>query len=220
MTNINVPEPTKIWFLLDRSGSMSGLTQDVIGGFNTFVDEQARDPSGASHLTLVQFDTNAPFEVIHDAVRVEDVPALTARPRGGTPLLDAVGDLIERADQRLESRVRDNQPAEDQLVLIFTDGLENASHRYSRAQVAELVRDRQAAGWEFVFMGANQDSYLEAGRLGFQRESVSNFEASAVGTAAAFRSVSRGTREYRERPRRERRRPPGPSTAEPVRRRK
>ena len=211
MTDATVTEPTKLWFLLDRSGSMSRLTQDVIGGFNTFVADQAQEP-GRAHLTLVQFDSQAPFEIIHDAARIEEVPPLTTDiygPRGSTPLLDAIGELIEHADRRVDARARDDQPAEDQLLVIFSDGLENASRRFDRARVAELISERQEAGWEFVFMGANQDSYLEAGRMGVSQESISNFEASAAGTAAAFQSISRATREYRGKTRIERTRDSG-----------
>ena len=211
MTDATVTEPTKLWFLLDRSGSMSALTQDVIGGFNTFVTEQAQEP-GTAHLTLVQFDSQAPFEIIHDAARIEEVPSLTTEtysPRGSTPLLDAIGQLIEHADQRIEARSRNDESAEDQLVVIFSDGLENASQRYDPTRVAELISSRQQAGWEFVFMGANQDSYLEAGRMGISEESVSNFAATAAGTSAAFQSISRATREYRGKTRIERTRDSG-----------
>ena len=211
MTDATVTEPTKLWFLLDRSGSMSALTQDVIGGFNTFVTDQAQEP-GRAHLTLVQFDSHAPFEVIHDAARIEEVPLLTTEtysPRGMTPLLDAIGRLIEHADQRIGARSLADRTAEDQLVVIFSDGLENASRTYSRAKVAELISSRQEAGWEFVFMGANQDSYLEAGRIGFSEDSISNFEASAVGTSTAFQSISRATKEYRGKTRIERTRDSG-----------
>ena len=190
---------------------MSGLAQDVIGGFNTFIAEQAQEP-GSAHLTLVQFDSQAPFEIIHDAVRIGEIPALTTdtySPRGSTPLLDAIGELIRYADRRIEARSRDDQPAEDQLVVIFSDGLENASRRYGRAAIAGLIRERQEAAWEFVFMGADQDSYLEAGRMGFSQESISNFAATSAGTGAAFQSISRGAREYRGKTRRERRRDSG-----------
>ena len=211
LTDANVTDPTKLWFLLDRSGSMNALAQDVIGGFNTFVTDQARGP-GSAHLTLVQFDSEAPFEIIHDAVGIADVPELTTdiySPRGMTPLLDAIGKLIEHADQRIEARTRSGHTAEDQLVVIFTDGLENSSRRYSQAKVAELISSRQEAGWEFVFMGANQDSYLEAGRMGVSQESISNFEPSAAGTSAAFQSISRATSEYRGKTRMERTRDSG-----------
>ena len=211
MTDATVTEPTKLWFLLDRSGSMSRLTQDVIGGFNTFIAEQVGEP-GSAHLTLVQFDSQAPFEVIHDAVRIEEVPPLTTEiysPRGTTPLLDAIGDLFGHADQRIETRAAANQSAEDQLVVVFSDGLENASRRHDRASVAELISSRQQAGWEFVFMGANQDSYLQAGRIGVSRESISNFDATEAGTEAAFQSISRATKQYRGKTRIERTRDSG-----------
>lgn len=211
LTDATVTEPTKLWFLLDRSGSMSALTQDVIGGFNTFIAEQAGEP-GRARLTLVQFDSQDPFEVIHDAARIEEVRELntkTYRPRGSTPLLDAIGDLIEHADRRIEARSLDDQPSEDLLVVIFSDGLENASRRYDRARVAELISRRKESGWEFAFMGANQDSYREAGRVGLSQESVSNFEATSVGTAAAFESISRATTEYRGKTRIERARDSG-----------
>ncbi len=93
--------------------------------------------------------------------------------------------------------------------MIFSDGLENASRKYNRAQVAELISARKESGWEFVFMGANQDAYLQAGRIGFAKESISNFEASAAGTAAAFQSISRATREHRSKTRIQRTRDAG-----------
>lgn len=211
MTDASNAEPTKLWFLLDRFGSMSGLTQDVIGGFNTFVEKQAEGPGGA-RLTLVQFDSQNPFEILHDAAPIAEVPPLTAevyRPRGATPLLDAIGDLITYADRRIEARSNDKHPADDQLVVIFSDGLENASSRYNRAKEAELIGNRQESGWEFVFMGANQDSYLEAGRIGFSEASISNFAATEKGTSAAFQSISRATTEYRGKTRIERTRDSG-----------
>ena len=211
MTDETVTEPTKLWFLLDRSGSMRRLTHDVTGGFNTFVADQAGEP-GTAYLTLVQFDTKDPFEIIHDAARIEDVPELTAdiyRPRGTTSLLDAIGDLIEHADRRIEVRSLDGRPAEDQLVVIFSDGQENASRRFDRARVADLISRRQEDGWEFVFMGANQDSYLEAGRVGVAQESISNFDATSAGTVAAFQSISRAMTEYRGKTRMERARDSG-----------
>ena len=211
MTESTAPEPTKLWFLLDRSGSMGRLTEDVIGGFNTFIGEQAQ-ATGSAHLTLVQFDSQAPFDIIHDAAPVEAVPPLTTetyRPRGSTPLLDAIGVLIQHADRRIEARSANGRASEDQLVVIFSDGLENASRKYNRTQVAELISARKESGWEFVFMGANQDAYLEAGRIGFAKESISNFEASAAGTAAAFQSISRATREHRSKTRAQRTRDAG-----------
>ena len=123
-----------ISFLVDRSGSMRGLQNDVVDGFNGFVARQRTRP-GACTLTLVQFESNNACEVIHDAVPVDQVPDLRGdwyEPRGLTPLLDALGMLIEKANARL-ARLGHNK---DQIVAVFTDGLENASRRCSRARLS------------------------------------------------------------------------------------
>ena len=117
-------EPTKVWVLLDQSGSMSRLRQAVIEGANQFVAQQ-RVGAGECHLTLARFDTGAPFQVAIDATPIADAPALGSvdyRPRGGTPLYDAIGALIARADRRIAQRERNHEPAEDQVVVIYTDG--------------------------------------------------------------------------------------------------
>ncbi len=188
--------PVHVSFLIDRSGSMQGLEADVVGGFNRFAAEQRRQPGGC-RLTLVQFDSQDPFEVIHDARPLDEVDDLTLdryRPRGTTPLLDALGALIESVDRRLEES---GGSVEDQAVVVFTDGLENASRRWSRSDLFAAVERRKQAGWSFVFMGANQDSYREAGRLGFERGNIQNYESDARGTASSFRSFSRATSAYR-----------------------
>lgn len=113
---------THIHFLVDRSGSMQHLVDDVIGGFNGFIDEQRTTP-GDCRLTLVQFDSNNPFEMLHDAIPIGDVPELDRaryQPRGATPLLDALGSLLDLAERR-------HVASTDELLVVFTDGLENAS---------------------------------------------------------------------------------------------
>ena len=187
--------PVQVSFLIDRSGSMSGLQSDVVDGFNGFVAKQREHP-GTCTLTLVQFDSNEPYEVIHDAVPIKKVPDLTSeqyQPRGMTPLLDALGSLIEAADARLKRLDHD----EDQVVAVFTDGLENASRRWNRADLFDLITARKEAGWTFVFMGANQDSYAEAGRLGMDAGSVQDFRGDEQGVHLAFRSMDRAVGEYR-----------------------
>ena len=193
---------TKIWFLLDRSGSMQSLAGDVIGGFNRFVAEQASQP-GKARMTAVLFDGQNPFEVITDAQRIGDISELTQDTywaRGVTPLYDAVGDLIERADGRIADRAQAGKPVEDQVVLIFTDGHENASSRYDRAQIFDLVKRRQDDDWTFVFMGSNQDSYGEGSKVGFAAGNVQNYAATAQGTGDAFAEFSRGTSSFRTKP--------------------
>ena len=189
----------KIWFLLDRSGSMQHLAGDVIGGFNQFLADQATKP-GKVRMTAVQFDGQDPFEVIYDAQHVAAIPPPTNTTywaRGVTPLYDAVGTLIERADARLVKRAKDGCPLEDQLVLVFTDGLENASHRFERAQVFEMIKNRMDNDWTFVFMGANQDSYAEGGKIGLATGNVQDYAATPESVGAAFGSMSRATGEFR-----------------------
>src|SRR5262245_37591747 len=182
-------------FLLDRSGSMNAIRDDVIGGFNRFLREQQGRP-GECRMTLVQFDSQAPFEVLADAARVQEVPPLdTGRyePRSGTPLLDALGCLLDHAERR--ARGRD----EDPVVVVFPDGEENSSQRWTRAALFERIKALEARGFAFVFLGANQDSYAEAGSLGFASGSTSNW---APGTAKeAFGQMSRSIGSYRDKER-------------------
>ena len=158
------PAPVHVSFLIDRSGSMRGLGSDVVEGYNEFVAKQ-RSGSGECSLTLVHFDSNDPYEVIHDAIPIHRVPDLARdryQPRGMTPLLDALGTPVETAGTRLEGLGHD----ENQIVAVITDGLENASRNWSRAELFDLINAKKNAGWTFVFVGANQDSYAEAGGLG------------------------------------------------------
>ncbi len=197
---------TKIWFLLDRSGSMQSLTGDVIGGFNRFLDDQANQP-GEAQMTVVLFDGNNPFEVVVDAETIAEITQLTQDTywaRGVTPLYDAIGDLLERADRRIADRAKAGKPTEDQMVLIFTDGYENASSRYDRARVFDLIKKRQDDDWTFVFMGSNQDSYGEAGKVGFVGGNVQNYDSTSAGVNHAFAEFSRGASSFRSKPRRQR----------------
>ena len=197
---------TKIWFLLDRSGSMQSLTGDVIGGFNQFLAEQGSQP-GKARMTVVLFDGDNPFELVVDAETVAEIAQLTQDTywaRGVTPLYDAVGDLIERADRRIADRAKSGKPTEDQMVLIFTDGYENASRRYDRAQVFDLIKKRQDDDWTFVFMGSNQDAYDEAAKVGLVGGNVQNYASSSAGVNHAFTEFSRGASSFRSKPRRQR----------------
>ncbi len=189
----------KIWFLLDRSGSMASVAEDVIGGFNYFLAEQANQ-AGECRMTVVQFDSEDPFEVIAAGKRPGDVPELNDsvyQPRSLTPLYDAMGRLIKRADDRIARRSKAEKPPEDQLVVVFTDGLENNSHRYDRPEVFELVKKRQDDGWTFVFMGANQDSYAEGDKVGLDDGNIQNYAADSDNVAMAYQSMNRATNEFR-----------------------
>ena len=195
----DVSSRTKVWVLLDRSGSMSGLEEAVVAGTNEFLSTQ-RDGPGRCRLTLAQFDSQDPFAVFVNAKKIGNVSELTAhdyQPRGTTPLYDAIGSLIEAADARRKSRKRRGKAEEDQVVVVYTDGLENASRRYDRAKIFERIQKRQAKGWAFVFLGANQDSYAIGQGLGIDPRGVQNWGATPEGARAAHTSVGRGLRRRR-----------------------
>jgi ADP-ribosylglycohydrolase len=188
-----------IHFLLDRSGSMQSIAGDVVGGFNQFLASQQhqRDQRGDCRMTLVQFDSHDPFEIIADGRDVDEIAPFTDKsfvPRGSTPLLDAVGRLLDHAEARAHLDT-------SQLVVVFTDGQENASRHWSRTALFDRIRVLQERGWTFVFLGANQDAYTEAGAIGFDGGNTSNFAASADGVAFAYQSLARASSEWRGRDR-------------------
>jgi len=185
--------PVHLYMLLDRSGSMSGWQNDVIGGFNSFIKEQQTEKDECS-VTLVQFDGQDPYEKILDAEKLESVQELDASvysPRGNTPLLDALGRLIKSAEKR------NTKTPEDVLVWVFTDGLENASSEFTAAQIKDLVTEKEKEGWTFMFMGAGIDSYAVSGNLGFAESNTSHFLKSVDGIDAAFHQSARSMHSYR-----------------------
>lgn len=193
-----------LYVLLDRSGSMAAMADDVIGGFNRLLLDQQTSGSDAL-VTLVQFDSQEPAELVADAIPVREMTPLdpiTFQPRGSTPLLDATGRLLSRAIARAQRLAADGVPAEDVVVVSITDGHENASRELSLAQVRAMVEDRTEAGWTFVFLGAALDVYGESGDLGYDARSTQSFAASGAGTRAAFSSLSTATLKYRDKLRR------------------
>ena len=174
--------------LLDRSGSMEPMADDVVGGFNGFLATQQADGHDAV-LTLVQFDSQDSHEVLVAAAPIAEVRPLDAArfpPRGGTPLYAAIGHLIADATIRAEQTAS----AEDVLFVPFTDGQENQSTEYTRQQVFDLITKRQERGWTFAYLGANQDSYAEGGQIGHSAGNVQNFAPDAAGAKAAFASLA------------------------------
>lgn len=195
----SVAPATHIYFLLDRSGSMASIASDVIGGFNQFLAGQ-RVEGGDCLMTLVQFDSEDPYEVLADACPLAEMVALDAGafvPRGSTPLYDAMGRLLAHARSRFEDRRAAGQPEEHVVFVTFTDGLENASRELDRVKVFEVVKRGETDGWVFVYLGANQDAYAVGGEVGHQAGNVQNYRADAAGTAAAFASLDRATASYR-----------------------
>ena len=186
--------PVHVSFLIDRSGSMKPLVLDVVGGFNEFITKQ-RELNGDCTLTLVQFDSQDPFEVVHDAAGIDQVPDLTRdkyQPRGLTPLLDALGMLIQSVDKRAGLDQK-----EDQIVVVFSDGLENASSTWTRTALFDLIKARETQGWTFVFLGANQDVYHEASSFGFNTRNTQAYRGDSVGARHAMREVNRAVSSFR-----------------------
>jgi Mg-chelatase subunit ChlD len=188
-----------IWYLLDRSGSMGSIAEFVVQGFDEFVAEQRKE-QGVATMTLVQFDGEDVHDVLIDAEPLDRVRSIAGRfePRGMTPLYDAIGAILDRAEAHLE---RSGGEAADQLVVIMTDGMENASQRCTAAEIFRRIERLRKAGWTFVFAGANQDSYATGASLGLASGSTSNFTASPTGVLATHRGLTRSVREWRAKPR-------------------
>lgn len=188
---------TFIAVVLDRSGSMEGLREDTIGGFNSFLSEQKRCP-GEALFTLVQFDNF--YEIHADCLKIGDVRELTREtyvPRGGTALYDAIGRTIDSVGAKLAAMPEVERPSKV-LIMIQTDGHENASHAYTRAQVANMIKhQREKYAWDFVFVGASEQAVADAVALGVAAEWTAQYSADAVGTAAVLRSIGTSTTSYR-----------------------
>lgn len=181
---------TEIIFILDRSGSMHHLEGDTIGGYNSFLDQQ-RAEEGEARVTTVLFDDR--YEILHDYVDIKDISPITKKEyfaRGSTALLDAVGKTIKEVEHRQNFASVDETP-EKTMVVIITDGLENASREYSLDTVKKMVTAQQGKhGWEFIFLGANIDAVKTAGGFGISADRAVNYHADAVGTAMNFASIS------------------------------
>ncbi|MBM3696533.1 MAG: VWA domain-containing protein [Actinobacteria bacterium] len=202
------PAPIHISVVLDRSGSMRPLARYAVNGFNQFMAEQRRKP-GAARATLAQFDSEGPFEVLIDGVDLRLVPDLDIsryEPRGLTPLYDAVGQMIERLDADIAERAGRGLPEEDQLVAIITDGLENHSSRFDRRQVFGLIEERRRAGWAFVFLGADQDTYAAGARIGVAPQARVDWKKDPEGIMKMWDDLSYSAALHRLKPRAQRRR--------------
>lgn len=179
---------TEIIFLLDRSGSMSGLESDTIGGFNGFIEKQI-NPNETTILTAVLFDNT--YELLWNGVNAEDV-RLTEKEyfvRGVTALLDAIGKTILDAGSRISQASEEEMP-DEVLFVITTDGLENSSSEFSYDKVKNLIDSYQKKhNWKFIFLGANIDASVEANRIGIDSEDAFAFEASSVGVAKMYDMV-------------------------------
>jgi uncharacterized protein YegL len=190
---------TEIVCILDRSGSMDAIRDDAIGGFNSFLDSQQTLP-GQARLTLILFDHE--YLVVHSAQPIQQVVPLNADtyvPRGATALMDAIGITLEEIGNRLR-RTPEHERAEKVIVAILTDGLENASQRYSREIVFDMInRQRVVYSWEFIYLAANQDAIRTGGMIGIKATDAFTFAATADGVRDAWQSASRSVAECRQR---------------------
>lgn len=181
---------TELVFILDRSGSMAGLETDTIGGFNAMIDKQRSEP-GEAVISTVLFDNVS--DVIHDRISLDKVPKLTEREyfvRGCTALLDAVGGAIHHIGN-VHKYAREEDRPEKTVFVITTDGMENASRRYTYDEVKVMIeRQREKHGWEFLFLGANIDAAKEAARFGIRADRAANYHADRQGTEVIYESVS------------------------------
>ena len=188
---------TELVFILDRSGSMAGLESDTIGGFNAMIEKQKRE-AGEAFISTVLFDNER--EVIHDRLKLEDVRPLTEKEyyvRGCTALLDAVGSAIHHIGN-VHKYAREEDRPEKTLFVITTDGMENASHRYSYDRVkAMITRQKEKYGWEFLFLGANIDAAREAARFGIDADRAANYHADSVGTGVIYETVCETVCDFR-----------------------
>ena len=181
---------TELVFILDRSGSMQGLESDTIGGFNSLLEKQKQQP-GEALVSTVLFDSRV--EVLHDRVPVSRIRPITGRDyfvQGCTALLDAVGGAIHHIGN-IHKYARPEDVPEHTLFVVITDGMENASRRYTARGVREMIRrQKERYGWEFLFLGANIDAVEAAGGLGIGADRAANFHADSAGTRLNYEAVS------------------------------
>lgn len=180
---------TEIVFILDKSGSMSGLEKDTIGGFNSFINKQ-REENVDAFVSVVLFADNS--EVIYDRVEIGKIEPMTSKQYqagGCTALLDATGDAIKHI-RNIHKYARQEDVPEKTIFVITTDGEENSSERYSQKEIKKLISEYQEKyGWEFLFLGANIDAVTEAGKLGIKAERAVRYQCDEIGTAMNFSTL-------------------------------
>lgn len=188
---------TEIVFILDRSGSMAGLEDDTIGGFNAMIEKQKKEP-GEALVSTVLFDNES--EVIHDRVDIQSIKSMTRNEyyvRGCTALLDAVGGAIHHIGN-VHKYAREEDRPEKTLFVITTDGMENASRKYSYEKLKAMIqRQKEKYGWEFLFLGANIDAAREASRFGISADRAANYHADSKGTNVIYETVNEAITQVR-----------------------
>ncbi|HHV28143.1 vWA domain-containing protein [Acetivibrio mesophilus] len=181
---------TELVFILDRSGSMSGLESDTIGGYNSMLEKQNKE-SGEAIVTTVLFDDK--YELLHDRINLRGVAPITDKEyfaRGTTALLDAVGKTINKI-ANVQKHTGEDERAEHVMFVIITDGMENASKEFGYEKVRRMIeRQKSKYGWEFIFLGANIDAIATAERFGIRKERAANYNADSEGTLLNYEVIS------------------------------
>ena len=188
---------TELVFILDRSGSMAGLEDDTIGGFNAMIEKQKREP-GEAYVSTILFDNNS--TVIHDRVDIQKISHLTREDyyvRGCTALLDAVGKAIHHIGN-VHKYAREEDRPEKTMFIITTDGMENASRQYNYERVRKMIEhEKEKYGWEFLFLGANIDAVGMANRFGIGEDRAVNYHSDSQGTALNYEVMCEAIRTVR-----------------------
>ena len=189
---------TELVFILDKSGSMSGLEKDTIGGFNSLLDQQ-RKVDGECVITTVLFDNR--YELLHDRIDIRAVQPITGKEYfvgGSTALLDAIGKTIHKIGA-VQKNTTEDYRAEKVMFVIITDGEENASRHYSSAQIRQMIQhQKERYGWEFIFLGANIDAVETAGRFGIDADRAVDYVPDGEGTELNYRMMSETVATFRE----------------------
>ncbi|GJM77526.1 hypothetical protein HMSSN139_00220 [Paenibacillus sp. HMSSN-139] len=189
---------TKLAFILDKSGSMAGLEADTIGGYNSMLGKQ-KAIEGECRITTVLFDNN--YALLHDRIDIRAVSPITEKEYqvgGTTALLDAIGRTIHKIGNA-QKHTADEDRAEKVMVVIITDGEENASREYSAERIKKLIEHQKTRyGWEFIFLGANIDAVDTAGRFGISPDRAQNYHADQEGIELNFRVMSEAVASFRQ----------------------
>lgn len=177
---------TELVFILDRSGSMGPLADDTIGGYNSMIEQQKQEP-GEAKVTVVLFDDK--YEVLYDAVDIQAVAPMTVRQyyaRGCTALMDAIGNTVNSVGARLAGTPEEERPSQV-IVVITTDGYENASREFTKAQIKSMIEHQtNVYSWKFMFLGANIDAAAEAQSIGISGDWVAQTAATDIGTKSVY----------------------------------
>ena len=188
---------TELVFILDKSGSMSGLETDTIGGYNAMLKKQQEEP-GEAIVTTVLFDDD--YELLHDRINIKGIRPITEKEYfvgGYTALLDAIGKALHKIGNA-QRHTSEGQRADKVMFVITTDGMENASREYTYEKIKETIeRQKEKYGWEFIFLGANIDATSTAARFGISADRAANYHADSQGTRLNYEAVSDAVSELR-----------------------